>query len=112
MIDRQNKINAMRQMKSIHLLKNGSKIGNIVIYNTCAFDCVAHILATAFVLKANIRRFTENLNNDPLASLILAMVQNNQDIYFLRQRLLQLHYTQMATNNIINCECNVTFVID
>lgn len=81
------------------------------MYNTGAFDSIAHLFAAICTLKKNILQALKT-GNDLFANLIISMALNRPDIYEIRDNLLNLHFKSEANASIINCECNVTYIID
>lgn len=111
---------------TLHVLRNGniSTSGNSNIFtNTCAFDSVVQSLGIAYLDYPRFKKYIsdkENILTKLIQNLIISKPKSEQQyttkgIYDSRANILMDIFeneTAASADNIINCVCNVTRIID
>lgn len=108
-------------MKYIPLLQNGNKtrsgIKDLILINTCAFDAVAQVFATAcadgFVISTTV--FSNSTNN--FCNFLKDILDNKKtklDLYKNRPRLLENYFDKknLKTTTEVSCHCSAKYIFE
>lgn len=114
-----NKKPEKKTMKYIPLLQNGNKtrsgIKDLILINTCAFDAVAQVFATAcadgFVISTTV--FSNSTNN--FCNFLKDILDNKKtklDLYKNRPRLLENYFDKknLKTTTEVSCHCSAKYI--
>jgi hypothetical protein len=109
-----------KKLSPIYILQNGNVANSTLlqnkalITNTCAFDSVAQAFGVAFQDRPNFREIVVSASDNltTFLKVLSTTKKNSKRLYGLRDKLLTDAFeTTRSQQNIINCACNITKIL-